>query len=578
MTSDSIHKENQVKKYYYIIFCIIIFCVAIQHICEVYQPTLMDDEFAYWGIAKYFDGVDWSPTMSLSRYYSYGYSFILYLILQVFSNPIYMYRAAVAVNGIFLCGVFLVQDSIYRKMFPDTGRLLLCVVSFLMTLMPCNIAYANVSLSENLLLLLLCVIVRLFCDMDSKAPYWKCFLLGILLTYSYMVHQRMLGVMVAAALVLFFMMLLKKVGLWQFLSVMCSMAVMMVLHTFIKADLKEALWMNSAASSVNDYGSLTSHVVNVFSSLKGLLIYGVSISGKLFYFASVTYMIGIIGLVIIIKRSFCAVKNSETAEYASLFILTSFIMLTGVATMFFYNPATLASLLYGRYMEIIYPLVTGIGIIVLYDLGMSCYKKVIFLFGGIGLVYGITGIALKLFVKHRNLTWLNYISCSQMYKYMSGDNLPFIKTMAVVLMTSAAVMVYFGLRKYKKAADVAVSIAFLILAWNTSDFALQAVNLPLQQSKYDTHSIVDYMQENDIEGHEVFYYIDEEESVDTSVYREYMQYWLQDKQVLCIDSEQLESIPESSWLIVSNEEKETIGKEAGMKKVYENEVCVMWGK
>lgn len=569
MTSDR-------KKYYYVVFCIIIFCVAIQHITEVYQPTLMDDEFAYWGIAKYFDGVDWSPTMSLSRYYSYGYSFILYLILQVFSNPVYMYRASVAVNGIFLCGVFLLIDSIYRKMFPDTGRLQICVISFLMTLMPCNIAYANVSLSENLLLLLLCIIVRLFCDMDKKVSYWKCFLLGIMLTYSYMVHQRMLGIIIAAALVLLFMLLRKKVGVKQFLAVMGSMAAMMVLHSFIKADLKQALWMNSTSSSVNDYGSLTSHVVNVFSSLKGLIIYGVSISGKLFYFASVTYMVGIIGLIILIKRSFHAIKESETAEYISLFILTSFIMLTGVATMFFYNPATLASLLYGRYMEIIYPLITGIGIIVLYEMGMSCYKKVVLLFAGTGIVYGIVGIALKLFVKHRNLTWLNYISCSQMYKYMSGDNLPFIKTMAVVLMTSAAVMVYFGLKKYRKIADVAICVAFLILAWTTSDFSLQAVNLPLQQSKYDSHEIVDYMQNNDIKHHEVYYYIDEDESVDTSVYREYMQYWLQDKKVLCIDIDELESIPEDSWLIVSNDEKDFLGSKIGMKKVYENEMCVMW--
>lgn len=571
MTSDR-------KKYYYVVFCVIIFCVAIQHITEVYQPTLMDDEFAYWGIAKYFDGVDWSPTMSLSRYYSYGYSFILYLILQLFSNPVYMYRAAVAVNGIFLCGVFLLTDSIYRKMFPDTGRLQICVISFLMTLMPCNIAYANVSLSENLLLLLLCIIVRLFCDMDKKVSYWKCFLLGIMLTYSYMVHQRMLGIMVAAALVLLFMLFRKKVGVKQFLTVMGSMAAMMVLHSFIKADLKQALWMNSTSSSVNDYGSLTSHVVNVFSSLKGLIIYGVSISGKLFYFASVTYMVGIIGLIILIKRSFHAIKESEPAEYISLFILTSFIMLTGVATMFFYNPATLASLLYGRYMEIIYPLITGIGIIVLYEMGMSCYKKVVLLFTGTGIVYGIVGIALKLFVKHRNLTWLNYISCSQMYKYMSGDNLPFIKTMAVVLMTSAAVMVYFGLKKYRKIADVAVCAAFLILAWTTSDFSLQAVNLPLQQSKYDSHEIIDYMQDNDIKHHEVYYYIDEDESVDTSVYREYMQYWLQDKKVLCIDSNELLSVPENSWLIVSNDEKDFLGSKIGMEKVYENEMCVMWEK
>lgn len=571
MTSDR-------KKYYYVVFCVIIFCVAIQHITEVYQPTLMDDEFAYWGIAKYFDGVDWSPTMSLSRYYSYGYSFILYLILQLFSNPVYMYRAAVAVNGIFLCGVFLLTDSIYRKMFPDTGRLQICVISFLMTLMPCNIAYANVSLSENLLLLLLCIIVRLFCDMDKKVSYWKCFLLGIMLTYSYMVHQRMLGIMVAAALVLLFMLFRKKVGVKQFLTVMGSMAAMMVLHSFIKADLKQALWMNSTSSSVNDYGSLTSHVVNVFSSLKGLIIYGVSISGKLFYFASVTYMVGIIGLIILIKRSFHAIKESEPAEYISLFILTSFIMLTGVATMFFYNPATLASLLYGRYMEIIYPLITGIGIIVLYEMGMSCYKKVVLLFTGTGIVYGIVGIALKLFVKHRNLTWLNYISCSQMYKYMSGDNLPFIKTMAVVLMTSAAVMVYFGLKKYRKIADVAVCAAFLILAWTTSDFSLQAVNLPLQQSKYDSHEILDYMQDNDIKHHEVYYYIDEDESVDTSVYREYMQYWLQDKKVLCIDSNELLSVPENSWLIVSNDEKDFLGSKIGMEKVYENEMCVMWEK
>lgn len=566
------------KNYYYILFCVIIFVMATWYLPQIYQPTLMDDEFAYWGIAQYFDGTDWSSVMSYSRYYSYGYSFVLYIILQFFKNPVYMYRAAVAVNGLLLCGTFLVMDSIFRKIFSNTDRGLICAVSFLMTVMPCNLAFANVTLTENLLLFVFCVIVRLFCDMDKDFSIWKSILLGILLVYSYMVHQRMIGVMAAAVIVLIAMCIRKKIGWKQGAAVAAAMIVMMAAHIFIKADLKDSLWLNSAASSVNDYGSLSDRLVKICSSVKGIAVYGISVLGKLFYFASATYMVGIAGLAVIIRKAYKSLKDNADKMYIYMFILLSFLLVTAVAAIFFYNPLTLASLLYGRYMELLYPLVTGIGIIWLYETGKANYRKVILMLGTISVVYLVSGMVLKLFAAHRNLEWLNYISCSQMYKYMSGDHLPFIKTMAKVLLVTAAFALYLGIKKYKKQADIVIIAAVVALSWYTSDFSIKAVNLPLQKSKYESHGIVDYIKREGIGSHKIYYYVKEDESTDTSVYREYMQYWLQDKPVYCVTEDELGSIKEGSWLIISDEDSMDIGSTLGMERAYKNTMCVMWEK
>ena len=60
---------------------LIVMGVCVQHIFNIYQPTLLDDEYCYWSIAAYLNNKDWSSVTSWCSYYSYGYSFILFIIM-----------------------------------------------------------------------------------------------------------------------------------------------------------------------------------------------------------------------------------------------------------------------------------------------------------------------------------------------------------------------------------------------------------------------------------------------------------------------------------------------------------------
>lgn len=572
MLARVIGDEKKRNRFLKVIFSLVIFTVSIRYIGQIYQPTLLDDEYAYWSIAAYFKGYDWSSVTSLCKYYSYGYSFLLYLIMNVFDDFVMMYRAAVVVNGILLVAGFFLLNRIFGKMFPEENRTLLVTVSFLMILLPCNMSFATVNLTECLLLVLFLLSVELILEMDENTALWKCALLGIILGYSYMVHQRMIAVILSIFLLFLWMLYKKKISFRQVFACAAWIAVFLVIHHFLKADIKENLWLNGSRSSDNDYGSIFANIQYICSSLKNMVVFGIGILGKLFYFGTATYIIGFAGICMIGKKAYQWLRKCENQGdgiYAML--LMSFLLLMLISAVFMCHIEKLAWLVYGRYAEFLYPIIFGITIINIYHCIRENVVKIWSLFLGCSAVYFVMGVIIRMYVKHRNLLWVNYISCNQIYKYAQGDHLPIIKMMGIVFITAVTVIIILSIRKYRKTAQVLLVFLTFGIFLQTSEIPLQDVNLVLQKNRYETSSIVSYIMENGREDQTIYYCVSDEEEEESAQYREYIQYWLQDKMLICVTEEEWKDVDGDAWLIVSDPEYSS-----EERPIYENSMCRMY--
>lgn len=552
-----------------VIFMCVIFLVTIRHLTEIYQPTLLDDEFSYWSIAAYFDGKNWSEVTSICKYYSYGYSFILYIIMQIFKDTIVMYRAAVVLNGIFLAVGYLLLENIFTKLFQKENRYMLSVVAFLMTLIPCNVAFSTVNLTECLLYVLFLSIIRLSMDIGNNMKTWKWIVLSLVMGYSYMVHQRMICVIIAVFFGIVIMWFKKKVSLKDIIKVCMIIAVMFVIHHFIKADIKANLWLNGKYSADNDYGSIVQNLLYVLDSPKNIAVFIIGIIGKIFYYATSTYVFGMALIVVLSVKAFKEITQKDTESPVNTIILVSFAMMIFISALFMCHIEKMAWLLYGRYAEMMYPLLFGMAVIYIHRLINEKVQNALLVMGSMGIVYIAMGVVIKWYAARRNLEWINYISCSQIYKYADGNHLTIIKMMAVVISTMLMAFIVFGIRKYKSISINLLVVFSFILFYRTGEIPIQSVNLDLQKSRYETSSVADFIKQSEKKA---YYYVNENEEDDTAQYREYIQYWLFDEKLYCVTDESVDKLEPGSLIIVSCEENpEIIGTQ--ISPVYVNEVC-----
>ncbi|MCI8669756.1 MAG: hypothetical protein HFI34_09590 [Lachnospiraceae bacterium] len=600
---------KQSSKLLKILLSAIILIISLRYIGKIYQPTLLDDEFAYFGIARYFSGTSWASAMSLCKYYSYGYSLLLVPFVMFIKDTVLLYRLVTAMNGIFLVVAFWLIDSFFRQASvrfrlsgkgelqkEDCNRI--AVVSFLMVLLPCNMNYAAVALPECLLLMLFALMLKLMMGLNRDSGCLRYGLLGAIMIYSYMVHQRMLGVLIAALLVFVIKFVKKQIKSGQFLSFTVAAGLLLILHTLLKTDIKENLWMNGILSGQNDMSGILVNIRQIFSSFSYFVKFIVSIFGKMFYMGSSTYLLGFMGIMICVllilpgkSRKIFSDQQSgeekpgrEEIAYGILFLLLSFLMVLGISAVFMNIPENMAFLLYGRYLETFSPFLMGMGILVLMAERNNIKANLCILLSG-ALVYGVIGLTVRFFSKRWNLSWLNYISTGQLYRYLIGDSVPVLRIMLAVFATAGMIYFVLRVRRFRGTARILLAVLMFVLFYQTAYIPMHAVNLELQEQRHETSAISgvirEYVSGGKGESAPVLYYVAEEEPDDTAQYRDYVQYWLNDIYLECVseDSEtKWENLAEGTLILVSCKNSQELelfrGKE--MKQVYENEICRMY--
>lgn len=111
--------------------------------------NLTPDEYAVTAVAAWFNGYDWSPTVSAGGYYGYFQSLLYIPIFKIFSDPWTQYRAMVIENGIIMGFVPVIAYFLSRRWF-DVRKLSSTFIAVICGLYPCYMLLTKYTWNETM--------------------------------------------------------------------------------------------------------------------------------------------------------------------------------------------------------------------------------------------------------------------------------------------------------------------------------------------------------------------------------------------------------------------------------------------
>ena len=345
---------------------LIVLCIyeyGIQKICGF---TMYPDEFGYWASAASVVGYDWSETASLGSYYSFGYSLILVPILKIFTGKVTAYRAAVFINMLLMCtGVFLF-GKIIEKIFPETATGIKILVSGASVLYPAWIFYMQMTMSEAVLFFVFSLDIYLFCVFMEKQKVSAAIALATALIYGYCVHMRTVGILIACVLVCLCMLIREKENRKTIFVWFSVLVLLYLLALFLKNRTIEVVFSYTREDVLagNDYSSQWGKVAAILT-LTGMKKFVCSLLGKLYYLGLSSFGTFYWALAWCLRESVRLIRkeNTQSRQWMALFLLLAVIGQVLISSIYMYNTNVIDCLIYGRYNELLVPVMMMIGIV-----------------------------------------------------------------------------------------------------------------------------------------------------------------------------------------------------------------------
>ena len=357
----------------YLLVAMVLFCFWAFGIGSTYGFSIFPDEFAYWSYAARVNGYDWSAVTSLAPYYSYGYSLILIPIFALFKNAVTAYRVAVSINFIFLYIGFAALVRTMRSMVSDK-KIPIILFSALAILLPCNLFYTQITLTEVFLVCLYITAGALLFHYLESDRLSTLFMLMLTLMYLYTVHMRTVGVLLSAIMVLVFHILSRKERRWHILVVLGTALVLFILADMLKqyAYLSVYGGINRELVADNDYSGQLAKIQYIFTG-QGFYDFVIHILGKILYLGLATWGVFYWGVYVLIKhvgKMLQSIKKHipvTTQQMFALFVLFSVILQIVISTIYLLTLGEIGDYTYGRYNEMVIPFVMVLGLVTLWQ-------------------------------------------------------------------------------------------------------------------------------------------------------------------------------------------------------------------
>ena len=241
------------------------------------------DEFGYWGSGAQIAGLHWENLLAENAYYAYGYGLLLSPLFLFHLTPVVMYKAAVAGNIAMLLGSFELARYMGKRLFPQEKEGIVLAASLAVTLLSNNMFQISIGAPETLLYFLFwCIAVCMFKTInDRSVPA----VMGLVCAsvYLYAAHNRTIGIVLTAGIWLTCLAGKERKTKWGKMLI-CFVILFVFLFgaasVFREYTISE--WYSpDARMSGNSYGGMIKRIMAIFS-LKGILIFALSVSGKLF--------------------------------------------------------------------------------------------------------------------------------------------------------------------------------------------------------------------------------------------------------------------------------------------------------
>jgi len=556
---NSFYKGNKKGKYcFYILGCLIIFAFNVRNIRDLITPNILFDEFGYLSTGAFFADRNWSDIVSnFVPYYSYGYGFIISLVMRCAATTKMVYQVLIICNAIMICATFVLSDYVCSSFIDDIGlRKMICFVT---CFYPSIIHNTQFAWTETLLAFLFFVVLSLFKCLIYRPNVVKSGLFGILIVYLYAVHQRSIGVLGVSVLIMMIMTGTKVINKKCLLSFSLVLLIAMFMHYGIKEYTQNNLWMSSSITeqekntignekedehtdflSVNDYGGQIEKVKYIFTS-NGFICFLAGIWGKIYYFGIATFFLGFEGIYYLANLVIKSVKkyrvSTETTDkkvYIALFVLLSFGATMLISAVFHIYPVRIDTVIYGRYTDwmVIFFAALGVYHICLKEFPIKrlCY------YVGTSLIFLCY---FNLFIEQYDL-WSNFATCSPI-TFLFRNDLCNCEVKWVMVMFLAMILfsvVIWALLSSKRKVSV-LGLITMMLIW--IGITMPAIEYDITMGKQK--ELIDVVGLINKEGYDntIYYVI---ENTDPSIYVGGLQYLLDIRNIEVINAERLMTIEE----------------------------------
>lgn len=466
----SIHKRK--REYGYLLFfLVLIFCLFQYGIMRIFGFSLFPDEFGYWAPAAKALGWDWSDTVSLGSYYSFGYSLLLMPVLYFVKDSITAYRAAVGVNVALLAVGLILLCLLLEKLFTGMPRTRLVLTAGIAALYPVWIFYAQLTMAEALLLFLYVLVCYLFlCFLEKPGPAAGIGLAAAL-SYLYFVHMRGIGTAAAACAALLLLTFRRRegrYGRWIALS-LAAMCLFFALGNGLKGSVISGLYQGSSGVKYNDYSGQWEKFVYLLSP-EGIWDLLLGLTGKILYLSLATYGLGIWGIRYTAMKAWGALKQGWTGkkrtDFFWIFLLLSVLGQIAVTCIYTIgsNRAEINRVdlfVHGRYNDMLMPVLMAVGV---YAMGNS--RRIL---RGTGLIVACqalcSGIAWAEVVRTGIDDIDGFLMVGMCYTFRNGTFDPGLFFLRAWLLGAGLTAVFAGciqaVRRYKEAEMLLLILAFL---------------------------------------------------------------------------------------------------------------------
>ena len=252
----------------------VIFLLATYRIPETGQPILFNDEIGYWSNSAFFMGDDWISVTGQIGYYSYGYSLLLIplrILAAMFGwSSDTLYRAGIVLNGVFLVMSYVIALQLAKRYLPEMNRLIRTAACFAVCTYSTYLVYAHVTWTECTLLCFFWVFLYVMMRLTDHPTLGNHIAFAVIPFYMYTVHQRALGIVVTAVLVVLLMRLFRLNRMRDTAVFLGCMYLYSLIHAMIKWNLQHVNYLGEEPVGLRE---LANHAFTGMS--KGILAAGI---------------------------------------------------------------------------------------------------------------------------------------------------------------------------------------------------------------------------------------------------------------------------------------------------------------
>lgn len=468
-------------------------------------PYIYNDEFGYWMTPAYLEGLPWQSVCESIPYYSFGYGFVLWIIMRICPSSAVAYDISIYLNILWLILIYLLMKYILKNVFHIRHDLLIVTIAGVSTLFPGVLAESGYSWPECFLGFLFLFQLWLFYKACSSQNELYLSILGLVSAFSYFVHQRTLGILLAVSLVVILMSVFKKISKKGVILYIISVCVILYLGLSFKKSLIADMWESSATVAGNNMEGQVSKVFSLFS-VDGLVDFILSISGKIFYIFAATFCLAPFAFFRMAKKLLNIIKlkgDFSILDWFTLVLLLATVFSLFINTVSMLIPYNITQVYYGRYIDNLLTIWIAIGFFEIYNEPPHLKEVVWFLIVYIGLA-----IDVKLQTKFYGLRWQAAINSAATAYLAEKEYFEAKKAMII-----PSLMWLILSRKYKnpKNAILVPSIVMALMYTAISYSTIVKFNLDWINASLENQEIANVLkQSTDEEGFRVFAYYDED--------------------------------------------------------------------